>query len=86
MWQFQADSPKYQPWKNFWIDKSQWCPKIKMTWKKFIEEDGGVLSERWYHLNPTQNTVKVFYWRYQLNNCGLPIGRTWETVVLTLED
>lgn len=86
MWQFQEDSPKYQLWKKFWIDKSQWCPKIKSAWKKFSEEDGGVLSERWYHLSPTQNTVKVFYWRYQLDNCGLPIGRTWETIILTLED
>lgn len=86
MWQFQADSPKYQPWKKFWIDKLEWCPKIKMAWKKFSEGDGGVLSERWYHLNPMQNTVKVFYYRYQLDDCGLPIGRTWETVVLTLED
>jgi hypothetical protein len=53
---------------------------------KFKEENGGFLSERWYHLSPIENTVKVFYWRYQLDKCGLPIGRTWETVVLNLEE
>ena len=69
-----------------WQFQEEWSPKIKIAWKKFSEDDGGVLSERWYYYDYTQNTVKVFYWRYQLNNCGLPIGRTWETVVLTLEE
>ena len=79
-------NPKYQPCKKFWIDKQQFRTKIEMAWKKFSEDDGGVLSERWYHLNPTNNSVKVFYYRYQVDKNGLPISRTWETVVLTLED
>lgn len=84
MWQFQTDKVKlgYQPW----IDKSQWQPKIERAWKKFSDEDGGVLTAQWYHLSPTENTVKVFYYRYQVDKDGLPISRTWESVVLTLED
>ena len=70
----------------FLVDISQYQHKIEKAFKKFMEEDGGVLSERWYHLNQQKNSVKVFYYRYQLDKNGLPISRTWETVVLTLEN
>lgn len=86
MWQFNTDKVGYKPWENFFIDRTLWKPKINRVWEKFKEENGGFLSERWYHLSPIENTVKVFYWRYQLDKCGLPIGRTWETVVLNLEE
>lgn len=85
MWKFNTNRIIKQNC-NFLINYSQYYHKIEKAFKTFVEEDGGVLSERWYHLNPTKNTVKVFYYRYQMDKNGLPISRTWETVVLKLEN